>query len=318
MTTSIAKAPPPNMEVITQGDLLWINMERPKQAEADYLAERFQFHHLDLENFIEPQKLPKINDYDQYFFLVLHLPVFHKAERVTRPSEIDFFVGKDFVITGHDGDLKPLIRFFRECQTNQELRQEVMGEGAGYLLFSIMDRLVDYCFPMLSKIADNLDGAEEQAFSHPAVATVLEIMAIKRDIISYRRVIRPMLAVFEELEQKDRPYLDDDLPTYFGFISDRLNKVWNSLEEYREVAEVLSDSSNWLANLRTQETMRVLTLVMAILLPLSIITGFYGMNIWLPGGNAEGGDPLPFFFLIGIMVAAAAVIFYIFRRYRLV
>lgn len=307
----------PRLETITCNGLEWIYIEQPTQKETDYLTQRFsQFHRLNLEDCLSKIQRPKIDEYDDHIFIVLHFPVFNKETRVTNPSEVDIFVGKNFLVTVHcSSDLKPLTRFFNECLTDEATRQRCMGRGSGFLLYQVIDRLVDYCFPMLNKVIDNTENIEDRVFTQPTPSTVQEIMVVRRDIISFRRIVHPQVSVIKILESKDYPFLGGGLEHYFGDIGDHLSKILDGLDDYREVANNLADTSNWLTSHRIQEVMRVLTILVAIISPATLIASIYGMNVPLPGG-IEKGNPLTLLILLVIMFLIALGMFFYFRRKR--
>ena len=134
-----------NLESLTCDKLTWINIEQPTERETEYLAQNYPFHPLDLDDCLSRIQRPKLDEYKDYLFLVLHFPVFNKEARVTTPSQVSIFIGENYLITLHKGELKPLVKLFRECQIDEESRQENFGQGSTYLLYRIVDRLVDYC-----------------------------------------------------------------------------------------------------------------------------------------------------------------------------
>lgn len=304
------------VETVTWNGLTWVYIEHPAKKEVDYLAQMYPFFHtLNLDDVLSRIQAPKLDEYDDHTFVVLHFPVFNKESRVSTASEVDFFIGKDFVVTVHcSGDLKPLSKLFKDCQIHTDLRKQNMDHGSGYLFYRILDALVDYCFPIINKVIDNIEKVEDRVFSTPVPQTVQEIMVVRRDVLSLRRIIRPELPVMRSLELKERAFMGEDLDVYFGDIGDHLNKIWNTLEEYKEIVESLSDTSNWLTSHRMQEIVRVLTIFMALVMPLTFITGVYGMNIRLPFGLEEQGSWIGFIILIAMMALVTAGILWFFRR----
>jgi len=304
-----------NIESVTRGKLTWTYIEKPTAREVQYLAENFHFHPLNLDDVLSRVQRPKIDRYDDHLFIVLHFPVFNKENRVTTPSEVDIFIGENYVITVHcSGDLKPLEKFFKECQLGEDTCQNHMSRSSSYLLYQILDRLVNYCFPILNKAIDNLDKVENLIFAKAAPETVREISILRRDMISFRRVIHPQLAVVEALEQEEYPFFKEEQEVYFGDIADHIRKIWDGLEDCKEVVDGLAETSNWLTSHRIQEIMRVLTIVMALMAPATLIASIYGMNIPLPGG--QGGSPLPIAIVLFIMLGISVVMLIFFHRRR--
>ncbi|MEA3297902.1 MAG: magnesium transporter CorA family protein [Chloroflexota bacterium] len=304
-----------HIESITYGKLTWYYIENPSADEVEFLAQHFNFHPLNLDDILSHIQRPKIDYAEDHLFMVLHFPVFDKKHQMTKSSEVDIFIGENYVVTIHcSANLKPLSRFFRECQTGKKSQNTYLGRSSGFLLYHILDELVDYCFPILSKIATNIDAMEDVIFTKPVPQTVQRIAWIRRDLISFSRVIRPQLAVLETLEKGDYPFLREEEEVYFGDIADHVRKIWDGLEDAKEVVDGFAETSNWLTSNRIQEIMQVLTVVMAILAPATLIASIYGMNIPLPYGTGDG-NLLPFTILSLIMLLIGAGMF-IFLRYR--
>jgi magnesium transporter len=305
-----------NIRSITERKLTWFYIEKPTSQEVAFLAQRFHFHPLDLDDVLSRIQRPKIDEYKDYLFMVLHFPVFDKENRITRPSEVDIFIGENYVVTVQcSGDLKPLARFFQECETTKESRERYMGRSSGFLLYHILDGLVGSCFPILDKVTQNIDDIEDIILTQPVPGTVREISLIRRDLISFRRVIHPQIAVIETLEKGEYPFLKEEEEIYFGDIADHIRKIWGGLEDCKEVIDGLSDTSNWLTSHRIQEIMRILTIIMGILAPPTLIASIYGMNIPLPGG-VNSGSLLPLGILLALMAVIAGGIFFYMRHRR--
>ena len=149
----------PNVEVVEHGGLRWINIERPGPVDRAWLEEHFEFHPLDYEDVQSRNQRPKIDEYDDYLFIVLHFPVFDKAVGRLNAAELDIFVGPDFLITLPNSPLPPVEYLFERCRSSEEVREELFSKGSGYLLYKIVDDSFDYCFPMLRKIGQQARAA---------------------------------------------------------------------------------------------------------------------------------------------------------------
>jgi len=301
-----------NLESLTWGDLTWVNIEKPTERETEYLAQNYPFHPLDLDDCLSRIQRPKIDEYKDYLFLVFHFPVFNKEARLTAPSQVSVFIGKDYLITLHKGELKPLVKLFRECQLDEESRQENFSHGSGYLLYRIVDRLVDYCLPILNKIGDNIERTEDNIFASSRVPRAIEDLSLlRRDVISFRRTIWPMRAVIGSLEPKVRRFTDMDMVVYFGDMVDHVDKIWDGLDGYKEIIEGLNATYDSLATHRTNEVMRMLTIIATILLPITVVASIFGMNIPLgPFGNSA----YSFLYVFLICLAIIGGMLYFFRR----
>ena len=299
-----------NLESLICGDLTWVNIEKPTEMETEYLAQQYPFHHLDLDDCLSRIQRPKIDEYKDYLFLVFRFPVYNKETRVTTSSQVSVFIGAKYLITLHKGELKPLVKLFRECQIDEESRQENFNQGAGYLLYRIIDRLVDYCLPILNKIGDNIEDVEDNIFANEMPRAIKEISMLRRDVISFRRIIWPMRAVIGSLEPRIRRFTQMDMAVYFGDMVDHVDKIWDGLDEYKEIIEGLNDTHDSLATNRTNEVVRMLTIIATILLPLTVVASIYGMNIPLPFQN----ESYSLIIVFVIWVAIVSGMLYFFRR----
>ncbi len=303
-----------NMESLTWGDLTWVDIVPPTERETEYLAQNYPFHPLDLDDTISRIQRPKIDEYKDYLFFVFHFPIYRKQEQVLTSSQVSVFIGPDYLITLHKGELKPLVKLFRECQLDEESRQEYLGQGSVFLLYRILDRLVDYCLPILDKVGDGIEEVEDHIFSDRQRGTVREISRLRRDVIAFRRIIWPMRAVVGSLEPKVRRFINTDLAVYFGDMVDHLDKIWDGLDEYKEIIEGLSDTYDSLATNRTNEVVRILTIIATVLLPVTVVAAVFGMNISLPFMDSEYA--LLYVFLIMLVIIVG--ILYFLRRIRVI
>ena len=300
------------IETVTYGKVTWTNIERPTPEDIGVLRRNYNFHPLDLEDCLSKIERPKIDEYEDYLFIVMHFPVYDPDQHISRPSEVDFFIGSGYLVTIHDGILKPIYQLFDDCQRYERTRAKHMGRGASRLLYSVIDALVDYCFPILDKVDSNIRVIEEEVFTEDMRRIVQEISIVRRDIIALRRIIRPQIAIVANLEQKDRPFIREELDVYFGDIVDHLNKAWDILADHREVIEGLSETSDSVISYRINEVMRILTIISVIMLPLTLLSGIYGMNIYLPLAR----NPLSFVFILGLMILMAGGMILYFKRQR--
>jgi magnesium transporter len=301
-----------NIETVTFKELTWVNVEQPTIQETDYLAQNYQFNQLDLDDCLSRRQRPKIDEYEDYLFVVLHFPKWHKDVQIARPSQVAMFIGRKYVVTVHAGELTPLVKFFEVCRDSAAMRQKAMGKGSVLLAYRIIDLLVDYCFPIMDKILSQIDTLEDMVFDQTVEATH-ELAIARRDIIAQRRIIWPLRAVISELETKLKKFTTRDMSDLFGDMLDHLAKIWDTLEECKEVIEVYKDSDYVLSTERINRIMRVLTIFSAIILPFVVISSIYGMNVILPGG-LTGGSFQTFLLLLLAMIAVAGGMLFFFRR----
>jgi magnesium transporter len=301
-----------NIEAITYQGLTWVNIEHPTTLETDYLAQNYSFSQLDLDDCLSRRQRPKIDEYKDYLFVVLHFPKWYKEVQIARPSQVGMFIGKKYVVTIHAGELTPLVKFFEVCKENVVVRRRNMNKGSAFLAYRIIDLLVDYCFPIMDKILSQMESVEDAVFDEE-VEAARELAVVRRDIIAQRRIIWPLRAVIAELEPRLRKFTTRNLGPLFGDTVDHLNKIWDTLDECKEVIEVYKDSDYVLGTDRINRIMRILTIFSAIILPFVVISSIWGMNVHMPGGLTEGNH-ISFYLLLLVMVLVAAGMLFFFHR----
>jgi magnesium transporter len=268
------------LQSLDHNGVTWIDVRRPTPDDIRELGARFPFFHpLDLEDCLSETERPKIDEYDNYLFVVMHFPVFDKRTRRLGREEVDIFVGRGFLVTLSGGNLKPLIQGFDDCQMDAVIRRQFMGRGSYYLLYMLIDDLVDYCFPIVDKENHNIEAVEQRIFEGSAQKLVREISEIRRNLINFRGIIKPQMRIITSLERKDWEFLKGDLDVYWGDVSDHTGQIWERLDDMWEVVEGLSRTLDSLTSHRINEVMKILTIFSVIMLPLSVISGIYGMNL---------------------------------------
>jgi magnesium transporter len=302
----------PNVEQIESLGLRWVNIEQPSPLETAWLAEHFEFHPLDLEDVLSRNQRPKIDEYPDYLFIVLHFPVFDRAVGRLNAGELDIFVGPDYLVTIPNQPLQPVEYLFERCRQKEELREQLFTRGSGYLLYRLVDDSFDYCFPMLRKIGNKLDALEDEIFSGRSEEVVRDISNVKQEIINFRKVIRPQRTVLRDLENQKQRFLapDIDLEIYFDDIGDAHERIWDMLENYKEVVEALEDTNESVLSHRVNDVLRVLTAFSVIILPLTLLASLWGMNVGVPGQ----GDTEDFYVIVGGMVVLLVGMLAYFRR----
>ena len=299
----------PDVEVVEASGLRWINIERPRSIDRAWLEEHYDFHALSYEDVFSRNQRPKVDQYDDYLFVVLHFPRYDKTIQRLNAAELDVFVGPDFVITLPNEPLQPVEYLFERCRANEELRESIFAKGPAYLLYRIVDDSVDASFPMLAKIGNKLETIEDDIFEGRSAEVVRDISNVKQEIINFRRIVRPQRTALRDLE-RTRRYVPADLEMYFDDIIDASERVWDMLENYKEVVEGLDDTNESVLSHRVNDVLRVLTAFSVIVLPLTLIASMFGMNVKFPGtGTAEA-----FWIIIGTMVVTLAAMLGYFRR----
>ncbi|MFN8375747.1 MAG: magnesium transporter CorA family protein [Anaerolineae bacterium] len=277
----------------------WINIVRPDAADVQRLSEAYRFiHPLNLEDLLSQTERPKIDEEKDYIFVLMHFPVWDPKHRLSRSSEVEFIVARNLLVTVHDATLKPLVRRFSQCELYEEQRFKLAGKGANDTFYAIIDELVDYLFPILRKVDSNVHSIEDGIFTEDARSIVRDIALVRRDIIALRRMIRHLVPVVEHLTHIEHPVIREELEDYFDDSLDHVYTARDIIDENYEIIAGLAETADTLVSHRINEVMRVLTVISVIMLPLTLVSGIYGMNIELPLNE----HPLAFVFVMGMML----------------
>jgi magnesium transporter len=302
----------PRIAELAGSGLSWIHVDEPGPLEAAVLAERFGFHELDVEDVLSKRQRPKVDEHESYVFIVLHFPIYDKSVQRLNAAELDVFLGADFLITLANAELLPVNHLFNRCADDDALKEELFSKGSGYLLYHVLDDLFDYCFPILDKIGTKLDAIEPEIFEGRSEEVVRDISNAKQEIIAYRKIIKPERATLRVLDRYTERFLPEDLELYFDDIVDAAERIWDLLDNYKEVIEGLESTNESFISHRQNDVLRLLTLISTIMLPLFVITGVFGMNVLFPGE----GTPGAFWLIVGVMIAALVAMVGFFRWKR--
>jgi magnesium transporter len=300
---------------LSAGGLTWVNAVAPDLETAQTLADRFGWHPLDVEDIVSKRQRPKVDDYedDRYLFAVLHFPVFDKAVQRLNAAELDLFIGQDYLVTLPNRELLPVTRLFARCDVDDEYREQLFAKGSGRLLYEVLDDLFDYCFPILDKIGHKLDRVEDDMFEGAAEDVVRDISNVKQEIISYRKVIKPERSTLRVLERRVDRFFPEELELYFDDINDAVERIWDQLDNYKEVVEALESTNESVISHRQNDVLRLLTIISVTMLPLTLLTGIFGMNVIYPG---EGTRTAFWLILAALLATLAAMVgFFRWRRW---
>ncbi len=291
----------------------WTNIVNPtpQDVEALRLAHPY-IHPLNLEDLTSVLERPKIDEQENYLFIVMHFPLWDPVKRLSVATEVEFILGRHFLVTIHDGKLKPLTKLFNACQADNSEAQRWLGKGANDAFYYIVDQLVDYIFPILRKVDANITSIQERIITDDTRTIIRDIGFVRRDVIALRRLIRQQVPIVEFLENTQHPVIREELDEYFGDIVDHLHRARDIIDEDAEIIVGLSDTANIVVNHRLNEIIRILTVISVIILPLNLVSSIYGMNVNLPLDE----HPLAFIIVNGVMLIVAIFMLIYFRRRR--
>jgi magnesium transporter len=299
---------------LSAAGLTWLHLDSPDAEAAEALAARFGWHPLDVEDVLSKRQRPKVDEYvdEGYLFAVLHFPVWDPSIQRLNAGELDVFIGRDYLVTLPAVELLPVTHLFQRLERDEERREELFSKGSGRLLYEVLDDLFDYCFPILDKIGTKLDSIEDAIFEGRSEEVVRDISNVKQEIISYRKIIKPERPTLRLLERHVERFLPEDLELYFDDIVDASERIWDYLDNYKEVVEALEDTNESVISHRQNDILRVLTIFSVVMLPLTLVTGLFGMNVNFPGF----GSTWLFWVIVGAMASILLGMLSFFRYKR--
>jgi magnesium transporter len=302
------------IETINFENVKWLHILNPSEDDFEFLLKEYEFHPLDIEDCRSVNQRPKIDEYDDYYFLILHFPFFDKANKFVRVKEVKIFWGKDYIVT--IGRSHWVVKnLFKDLQKKHELGSEELSDivqSSDSLLYNILDRLMVETYTLTLRIGTEVDGINYDIFSKKSEKVIEQLSITRKNIISLNTTFKPQVRVFHKFESGGIKGYEEDMEDYWGNILDQYQKMFDLVEDYGELIEGLSHTFDSLQTNKTNEIMRILTFISTIMLPLSVISGIYGMNVNLPfmqKGWVFGG-------IIALMVIVVIGFIFYFKKKR--
>lgn len=306
------------IEKIQYGHITWLDITNPSEKDYTMLLDDYQFHPLDIEDCRGTTQRPKIDEYDDYYFLILHFPYFDRDNKTVRIREVKLFWGKDYIITvgkAHWVVKKLFDEMADDLQEGDEETQEMMA-SSDQLLYHILNRLMLETNTLVQRIGAEVDLINYDIFNRRARSIIEQISVTRRNIILLNTTFRAQLRVLHMFESGGiKGFVDPevlDMEDYWGNILDFYQKMWDMIDDYGELVAGLSNTFDSLQTNKTNEIMRMLTIISTIVLPLTFITGVYGMNIGLPFAESK----YAFLIVMGFCLLIVIFLLFYFKRKR--
>lgn len=290
------------IEILKDGNYTWIDIVNPTKHDMDYLVENYKFHSLDIEDCLSKVQRSKFEDYDEYKFLVLHFPLITKKSYRLSIEEVDIFWGANFLVTIHSNRFTKLLDLFILVKNNENYKSTYFSKGCDYLLYKIIHDMINMIFPIINQISHEIDLIDSNLDTMKPQKIIERISALRRNIIFLQTSLKPQKAIFNIFENKLKDQEEKNMDIYWGDIGDYIVKILETAEDYQELIEGLYSSIDTLLTFRTNDSIKTLTLFSVIMLPLTLITSFYGMNVKLPFADFAGASSLILGFMISLSI----------------
>jgi magnesium transporter len=304
------------MKEIKCAGVNWIDLENPAKADLMTLEIDYGFHALNLEDSLSKIQLTKVEQHKDYLFIILRFPVLCKSNQCV-PTQIAFFVGKDYLITIHEKPIWVIDEIANSCQDMALEFGNLPPFGIGSLLYKIMDGIINSLFPIVENMMDRLEDVEESVFEEKRVV-LFEVTRLRRGISDLRRITAPLRRVVNEIEIGIKGITGEDMGIYFADLRDHIEKIWELSDTAKEIVEIYKDTDFTLYQQRMNRALVYLTVIFTATIPASTIGTFYGMNVVLPGGLVDPptflGPYTTFIIILLVSFVPAAVMLTYFKR----
>ncbi len=304
------------IETIQHNSIRWLDITNPSEADYRMLLEEYEFHPLDIEDCRSATQRPKIDEYDDYYFLILHFPYFDQSNKNIRIREVKIFWGKDYIITvgkAHWAVKKLFDEMQEDLAEGDEETQEMMATS-DQLLYHLLNRLMLETNTLVQRVGAEVDLINYDIFNKKARSIIEQISVTRRNIILLNTTFKPQLRVLHMFESGGiKGFVDPeliDMEDYWGNILDQYQKMFDLIEDYGELIEGLSHTFDSLLTNRTNEIMRVLTYFNTVMLPLTVLTGIFGMNVEFPFPMGN----LTFYIIVAVMLVITISMLVFFNR----
>lgn len=299
------------MDTLKMGRLKWHHILNPGEEDFSFLRDKYHFHPLDIEDCRSMNQRPKIDIYDDYYFLILHFPNFDRQNVFIKTKEIKVFWGEDYLISI---EKSPWItgQLFSEYKERDDNDEDLDVGTSDALLYRMLERLMRESIYLLRKVGLDLELINRELFGNKQVKIIERISVTRKNIILINTIFKPQLRLFHKFETGQVSGFADNMEDYWGNILDYYQKMWDMTEDYEDLIEGLSKTFDSMQTNKTNEIVKILTLISSIILPLTFITSLYGMNVMLP--LAE--NTTAFWLLLVGMVSISVLMIIYFKRKR--
>lgn len=302
-----------NIYELEHQGLLWVNVTKQGEKELQEVQRRFDLDRLDIIESLPPFQRPKIVKRPNYCFMVLHFPIFDRETRRLGYTEIDFFLGQNFLVTVHDNKLLPIDHLFSECKKNLAVREQYFSTSAAHILFELLSRLLDSIFPILLHVNDDINLVDRKLFTKISGREMAEeILRLKTNVVNFRRTMQGHKTVLERLVMYcGREYNLSAFQNYLNSLREFTNEIWHMIESQRESIDALHEANESLLTLRTNNIMRILTVISVITFPLTLLATIFGIHTPAnPFINLIGG----FWVILSLMFIMAMAMYWMFKK----
>lgn len=301
------------MKTITENNLTWTDIEKPTQKDLDWLKNNFNIHTIVLDELIPASQREKVEQFDNYLFLVMYVPVFHPKKRTTRPVELDVLITKTHIITVHNEILELLEDFLGKLTKDPTVKEKVFEKTTGHIFYWIAEELLNFAERQLVHVSKNVNRVEEGLFKNIERDMIKEISFVKRDILDFRIAVKPLHRIFDSLYAKSADFWPEsrNLKIYFSDLIGDYERVWSKVDNFTEIINSLEATNTNLLNDKTNTIVKTFTILSFITFPAMLIATILQIDTIT---NPIRGLPYDFWIIFGLVAATVLIMWLYFRN----
>lgn len=300
------------MRTISENNLTWVDIEKPAQKDIDWLKNNFNIHPITLGELIPPSKREKVEQFHEYLFLVMYVPVFNPKKRTTRPVELDVLLTKSHLITIHNESIELLNDFYKNLEKEPALKEKVFGETSGHLFYWVAEEILNFAERQLVHVSKNINHIEDSVFKNVERDMIKEISFVKRDVLDFRIAVKPLHRIFNSLYGKSFDFWPEsrNLKIYFSDLIGDYERVWSKADNFTDTINSLETTNTNLLNDKTNAIVKTFTILSFITFPAMLIATILQINT---AYNPILGLPNAFWIIVGIVALTVAVMWLYFK-----
>lgn len=257
----------------------WHHISELDDADLEFLAKTFDFHPLDFDDLKTESELQKLDNYKDYIFCIFSIPTFNSQMMRVGKKNLSIFIGKDFVVTASRESILAVDRYFARAERSQGLRREIMQHSTGFFVYKLLDYVFRNSETVLKELVRETEIVESKMYEKHSKTTTKRLGILRRNVLFLRHIVDPQRILIEQFIHSRKSFLPKKLDLYFDDLHDSLDAIWVVTDNIKSIVDGLFEVNEALLSHRTNQIIRVLTIISVVLMPPTLIASYYGMNV---------------------------------------
>lgn len=298
------------MKIIKNDKITWVDILKPTSHDLDFLKKQHKFHPIILDELLQPSARSRVESYENYLFLVYHMPAYNPQTKTSRKTEIDFLITKNMVITAHYEELEPINNFIRTISDNPDFKNMMM-ENTGKVIYGLIEEITAFSLRQLRHIEEDLSVLTKELFDGNEARMLKDVSYVKRNILDYRIISRPQEITLQSLKETGTTFWGNDMKVYLSDLNGDHLKVMQRLENYRESIESLESTNAQLLNAKSTAVMQKFTILAFLTFPPALTMAFFTVGAI---DKIIGDNPVVFIGSFGLVLLINTIMLFIFKK----